>query len=167
MELKQHQEFKIYSSFTDGYLKQGEKAGDYVGPRPWPQGRGLGRPFPGARQPLAITYFTGKSVRVLPVRETLLWPLNSASSLNSEWSQLPGRQRASQLGLWKFLARKIECLGHGNSDLRAGRQLTVRKIRMSPQSGPFQLRSREPEMSSGKTQRTYWGFLLLPPTPSC
>lgn len=133
-------------------------------PRPGPQGRGLGKPFPGAIQPLAITYFTGKGVRVLPARETLLWTLNSASSLNSEWSQLLGRQRASQLGLWKFLAKKINRVP-GSWELRSqGWKATVRKIRMSPQSGPFQLRRRGAEISSGTTHRTCWGFLLLPST---
>lgn len=146
MELKNTKDLKHIPS----YPKLKENRARRLHPSPWLQGRGLGRLFPGAPRPLVITYFTGKTVKSPSSEGNPFWPLHSANSLNSKWSQLLGRQRAPQLGLWKFLAKKINRVP-GSWELRSrGWKATVRKIRMSPQGEPFQLRSGEAEMSSGK-----------------
>lgn len=67
-------------------------------------------PFPGVSQQSAFTHLTWTSACLspcseMPGGETLLWPLSSARSLNSEWNQLPGKQRVTPPRLWKFLAK--------------------------------------------------------------
>lgn len=75
-----------------------EQEGSGMCPRRWAEENWLGRSFLGSLP--AISIYSLNMDKCVPEpfqwnarRETLLWPLSSAPSLNSEWNQLPGKAK--------------------------------------------------------------------------